>query len=227
MTRYSESSAMLDDDIMQPRRLPVYVLIDTSGSMAGEPITALETGLQSLLSDLITDPQCLDTVWLSIIAFSNHAEQILPLTDLCEVELPPLKAEGATALGDALELLAECLDEEVRRMSETVKGDWRPITFLFTDGAPSDEWEDACDELRNSDRTTLVACGAGPEIDEGVLQRIGDKVIRLQDTQPGTLGVFMCWMSEAVTSTSHSLGTRATRDEVLPPLPDNPAVVLR
>ena len=34
------------------RRLPVYILLDTSGSMKGEPIHSVNVGLQSMLSAL-------------------------------------------------------------------------------------------------------------------------------------------------------------------------------
>ena len=53
------------------RRLPVYLLLDTSGSMNGEPIQAVNVGLQSLLSSLRSDPHALDTVYISIITFDK------------------------------------------------------------------------------------------------------------------------------------------------------------
>ncbi|RYD29479.1 MAG: tellurium resistance protein TerY, partial [Verrucomicrobiaceae bacterium] len=34
------------------RKLPVYLLLDTSGSMSGEPIEQVKTGVQMLLSAL-------------------------------------------------------------------------------------------------------------------------------------------------------------------------------
>ena len=43
------------------RRLPVYLLIDTSGSMKGEPIESVKVGLEALVSSLRTNPYALDT----------------------------------------------------------------------------------------------------------------------------------------------------------------------
>lgn len=51
------------------RRLPVYLLLDTSASMIGEPIEAVKTGLQTLLSVLRQDSYALETVHLSLITF--------------------------------------------------------------------------------------------------------------------------------------------------------------
>lgn len=61
------------------RRLPVYLLLDTSGSMRGEPIAAVNQGLQILVSLLRQNPTALETAYLSIITFDDAAKQILPL----------------------------------------------------------------------------------------------------------------------------------------------------
>ena len=56
---------------MSTRRLPVYVLLDTSGSMSGEPIQAVRSGIDMLLEALRSDPQALETAWLSFITFDT------------------------------------------------------------------------------------------------------------------------------------------------------------
>jgi uncharacterized protein YegL len=38
------------------RRLPVYLLIDTSGSMKGEPIESVKVGIETMLNTLRKDP---------------------------------------------------------------------------------------------------------------------------------------------------------------------------
>ena len=43
------------------RRLPVYLLLDCSGSMSGEPIEAVKQGIKALLTELKGDPQALET----------------------------------------------------------------------------------------------------------------------------------------------------------------------
>ena len=45
------------------RRLLVYLLLDCSGPMAGEPVAAMEMGQGSLLTDMQMGPQALETVW--------------------------------------------------------------------------------------------------------------------------------------------------------------------
>ena len=85
------------------RRLPVYLVLDTSGSMSGEPIEAVKNGVQVLISTLRQDPYALETAFLSLITFDSDARQLVPLTDLSSFQMPELKAAGGTSLGAALQ----------------------------------------------------------------------------------------------------------------------------
>ncbi len=69
------------------RRLPVYLLLDTSGSMHGEPIEAVKNGVQTLLTTLKQDPYALETAYVSVITFDSTARQAVPLTDLLSFNL--------------------------------------------------------------------------------------------------------------------------------------------
>ena len=70
------------------RRLPVYLLIDTSGSMKGEPIESVKVGIETMLSTLRNDPYALETVNISIITYDKDVKQILPLTPIDDLQLP-------------------------------------------------------------------------------------------------------------------------------------------
>ena len=70
------------------RRLPVYLLLDCSGSMMGEPIEAVRQGVKALLSELKGDPQALETAYLSVITFDSSARQVIPLTELMQFQEP-------------------------------------------------------------------------------------------------------------------------------------------
>ena len=109
------------------RRLPVYLLLDTSGSMYGEPIEAVKNGVQVLVSTLRQDPYALETAYLSIITFDSDARQVAPLTELASFQQPNLEANGGTALGEALGLLAQKVDAEVTKTTAEKKGDWKPL----------------------------------------------------------------------------------------------------
>lgn len=107
------------------RRLPVYLVLDTSGSMKGEPLESLKAGLQSMLGALRSDPHALESLALSIITFDREARVVVPLTALEQFSMPSILCpdSGPTHLGMALELLCRQVDAEVRRTSGEEKGD--------------------------------------------------------------------------------------------------------
>lgn len=76
------------------RRLPVYLVIDTSGSMYGEPIEAVKNGIDLLVSSLRQDPHALETAYLSVITFDDKAQQVVPLTELADFQVPSIEAGG-------------------------------------------------------------------------------------------------------------------------------------
>ena len=86
------------------RHLPVYILIDTSGSMKGEPIESVKVGLSDMIATLRQDPYALETVCISIITFDREVNQILPLTELADLQIPYIITpdSGPTFLGNAL-----------------------------------------------------------------------------------------------------------------------------
>ncbi len=209
------------------RRLPVYLLLDCSGSMAGEPIEAIRQGVRALLSDLRGDPQALETAYLSVITFSSSAQQVVPLTELLSFQEPPLAAGGSTALGEALKVLEKCLDSEVRKSTPTQKGDWKPLIFLMTDGQPTDNWETQANILKQKRVGNIIACAAGPGADTNVLKKVTEIVVQITNLNPDDLKAFFKWVSSSVKSTSQSVGqTPAENTPVaLPPPPPQITIV--
>jgi uncharacterized protein YegL len=191
------------------RRLPVYLVLDLSESMLDEGIDALQKGLAALMMDLHGDAQALETAWVSVITFADRAEQVVPLTELARVRIPPLRCRPGTALGGALALLAECIRREVRTQSAEVKGDWKPLVFLLTDGMPTDEWEAPAARLRamaGRHPANLVAVGCGEEADPYVLMQVSGNVLMMRD-DPESFGRLFQWISSSITVTSRAVAS--------------------
>lgn len=204
---------------MSARRLPVYLLLDCSSSMTGQPIEQVRQGLRALLDDLNTEPMAIETVYLSVITFHSTAQQLIPLTELMQFKEPQIQASGATALGAALRLLKDCLKKEVRKNTEEQKGDWKPLVFLMTDGMPTDSWEKAADELKTQKTANLIAFAAGSNALTANLKRITDIVLKSEDLSPGTLKAFFQWMSQSILRTGKSVQVMAAPVDLPPPPP--------
>lgn len=204
------------------RKLPVYLLIDTSGSMMGEPIEAVKNGVQLLVSTLRQDPHALETAYLSIIGFGTTATVLVPLTELSAFQPPALAASGTTSMGDALKLLATQVDKEVTKTTADTKGDWKPLVFLMTDGNPTDDWKAGLDELRKRKVGTVVCCAAGTQCDEKVLKQITEIVVRLDTADSSTIAAFFKWVSASISVGSQKVdsgGKEVTGIDDLPPPP--------
>lgn len=211
------------------RRLPVYLLLDTSGSMSGEPIEAVKNGVQILVSTLRQDPYALETAYLSVITFDSSAKQVVPLTELSTFQTPSIAASGTTALGDALSLLAERIDAEVGKTTAEVKGDWKPLVFIMTDGVPTDDWARGLEKLRKVRTGVVVACAAGQGADTNVLKQITEVVVSLDTADSSTIKAFFKWVSASVSTGSQKVD-RGQKEVTglgdLPPPPPEVNVVL-
>ena len=143
---------------------------------------------------------------MSVITFSSSAQQVIPLTELTAFSEPNLAASGGTALGEALKLLENCLDREVRKSSPTQKGDWKPLIFLMTDGQPTDpNWEQAADHFKGRHVGNTIACAAGPGANSAMLKRITEIVVELSNLQPDQLKAFFKWVSSSIKTTSQNV----------------------
>ena len=204
------------------RRLPVYILIDTSTSMRGEPIEAVRAGLQSLMDSLCQDPYALETVCLSVITYNAQAEQLFPLTEVYKLRLPELVAKGRSALGEALTLLAHKVDEEVVKTSAEHKGDWKPLMFLLSDGGYSGPIAKPIAEFKSRKFGVVVACAAGEKSHLDVLHKITDNVIQISTTDSQSIKAYFKWISSSISMTSTKIENSGSEDVIfneLPPLP--------
>ena len=211
------------------RRLPVYLLLDTSGSMFGEPIEAVKNGVQVLVSTLRSDPYALETAYLSVITFNSSAQQVTPLTELSAFQQPNFEASGCTALGEALALLANKVDTEVVKTTVDVKGDWKPLVFIMTDGEPTDDLNKGIAEFKKRKFGMVVACAAGQGANTDTLKKITECVVQLDTADSATIKSFFKWVSASVSTGSQKVedaGVEVTGLSELPPPPPEVNIVV-
>lgn len=200
------------------RRLPVYLLIDTSYSMEGEALQAVQNGLDSLVTALRQDPQALETAYLSIIEFNSDARQLEELKELEEFEVPTLRVNGMTSMGKALEVLVESVEREVLNSKSK---DWRPLAFLFTDGMPTDDLKKGIDKLKKIKMGMFVACAAGPDADISELKKITEAIVKLDEADSNSISAFFKWVSASISVSSQKVDSGKETNGIgeLPPPP--------
>jgi len=203
------------------RRLPVYILVQTSGAMRGEPIEAIKVGLETMVSSLRQDPFALESVYISVITFNRYPAQILPLTELENMQIPTIAQPEAagTHLGEALDFMCKKIDSEVTLSTPERKGDWMPLLFVMCDGRASDAqlFKESVEKMKLRRFGSIVVClvGANPRTEN--IKQITDKIVNLDTTDGATFRQFFKWVSASVSVGNRSIGT--TDEILLPPPP--------
>ena len=128
-------------------RCPVILLCDTSGSMHGEPIEALNRGLAAFQKDVYKDEIASLRVEVALITFGPvHLTQDFVTID--EFAPPKLTADDVTPMGEAIEYALDLLEQRKEVYKTNGVQYYRPWVFLITDGAPTDNWQNAAQRIR-------------------------------------------------------------------------------
>ncbi len=198
------------------RRLPVYFLIDISESMVGEPIQQVEEGLATIIQALKTDPNAIETVWVSIIVFAGQPKTLVPLQEIISFYPPKFPIGSGTSLSKGLGHLMFELRKNIVRTTAEQKGDWKPIVFLFTDGVPTDDTKYAISEWKqNWQRTAnLVAISFGSEIDTQLLSELTDTVLHFKNTDATAYKHFFKWITDSIKTSSVSVENNSSGFEL-------------
>jgi len=143
----------MTQEVCGPLRLPLYLMVDVSASMAGAAIEAIRVALDDMLQRLRIN-KAAKTVHLAVITFSSAAMQTIPLSSvmalksLHDLGLDDLEPSGSSSFGDALKLLKESLTYELKSVGQP-DGDGRPLIVVFTDGDVTDNWTMYADALKD------------------------------------------------------------------------------
>lgn len=132
-------------------RVPIILLLDTSGSMSGKPIQELNRGIAAFKEDVLKDTQASLSVEVAIIKFGPVVQLIQDFVTVDNFTPPTLEASGQTPMGAGIEYALNLLEDR----KETYKANgiqyYRPWVFLITDGAPTDSWQSAAQRVRENE----------------------------------------------------------------------------
>lgn len=191
------------------RRLPIFLVVDVSESMAGNSHRQMQEAINRLVQCLRCDPYALDSVYLSVIAFAGAAGVVAPLTDLMGFYPPRLPMGSGTSLGAALNLTMDEMQKNVVVSTEGKKGDFKPLVYILTDGAATDNTQNAVKRWQTEfkHKAKLVAVGLGTFADLSILNESAELTFRIddQDLEEAYLALTRS-IEESILSQSRSLG---------------------
>lgn len=189
------------------RRLPIFLVLDVSESMAGKAIDDVQSGIKMLTDALMGDPFAMETVYISVIAFAGKAKTIVPLTYIMDFIPPQLPIGSGTNLSDALKVLMHEIDTNVKKNTHDTKGDWKPLIFILTDGTPNDNYKAAAAQWKlNYGKYSTVAVLMGENSDASALKSITDNVLVFKETTKESYQAFFKWVSSSIQTSSKEIG---------------------
>lgn len=154
------------------QRTPLILVLDSSGSMYGQPIQQLNEGLKLLEQELKNDVIAAKRVRILVIEYGGYDQCTVhgDWKDAMDFTAPVLEANGTTPMGQAITLALEEIEAEKQRFKQAGVAYTRPWLFLMSDGVPTDQWEPAaqlCRQAEESQKTAvfpIMVDGASAEV---------------------------------------------------------------
>ncbi len=217
------------------RHLPVYLLLDTSGSMEGAPIESVRNGLEQFQTEVSSDPFARDSVKVGVITFSSDAQLVTGgLVPVASFQPPYLTASGATRLDLAFRVLLDSMEKDVTKaIIGGQKGDWKPVVFILTDGRPTDEngnetdrlWRPAREAVINRPKgqirpSVIVAVGCGTNVEDNTLKSISTGTAFKMGTNEAAFVALFQYLSQSITQSVQPGGNVDNPFANMPPSSD-------
>ena len=185
------------DKVEIPRKMcPVIFLLDTSGSMSGAPIGAVNRAIENVMPELVSmnESNADNEIKVAVMTFDYDAKWVIGEDELLSPEdvtnsWRDLDANGYTSMGAAFRSLNEKLSVSHGFMKRA-SGSVAPVLFLLSDGEPTDDYRAGLQVLQKNNWYKIavrVAVGYGEANDEILREFTGNEGTVLHSNDPNDL----------------------------------------
>lgn len=188
-------------------RCACVLLLDTSGSMFGAPIMALNEGIRAFKDELENDPLASLRVETAIVSFDSSVQLVQDFATVDALATPVLDASGVTSTASAVNKAIDMVEERKQTYRDAGIQYYRPWIVLITDGASTDEksqMDAASDRVRQAENAKQLAFfSIGVEgADMNELNQMGTRGAMPLDGL--AFREFFVWLSSSMTRVSSS-----------------------
>ena len=200
-------------------RCPCVLLLDTSGSMQGAPINALNEGLRSFKDDLINNSLASRRVEVAVITFDYNVKIVQGFVTADQFQLPMLTAQGPTHTGAAIHKALDIIQSRKAQYRANGVAYYRPWIFMITDGEaqgePGNLLEKAAQRIKEEEANKRVAFFT-VGVENANMTRLSQISVRTPIKLKGlNFTELFLWLSASMSAVSHS---RLDEQVALPPI---------
>ncbi|HLK56560.1 MAG TPA: VWA domain-containing protein [Chthonomonadaceae bacterium] len=196
-------------------RCPCVLLLDTSRSMEGAPIEALNAGVRTFRDELIKDSVAARRVEIAVVSFDTFVYLVQPFVTVNQFQPPTLTVQGFTSMGTAIQKTLDLIQERKALYRANGMAYYRPWVLMITDGEPHGEADhvvqDAARRIREDEENKRLAFFA-VGVQNASMQKLSQITVRPPVKLSGlNFQDMFVWLS-----TSMQLVSRSRVDEQIP-----------
>ncbi|MEB3179429.1 MAG: VWA domain-containing protein [Nostocaceae cyanobacterium] len=200
-------------------RCPCVLLLDTSGSMQGMALNALNEGLQSFKNDLIQNSLASRRVEVAIVTFDSIVNVVQDFVTADLFSPPTLTAQGLTNMGSGINKALDLVQERKAKYRNNGIAYYRPWIFMITDGEPQGESdqvvEQAAQRVKDDEANKRVAFFS-VGVENANMARLSELAVRTPLKLQGlNFTEMFVWLSASMSAVSHS---KVDEQVALPPI---------
>ena len=124
-------------------RCSIVLILDVSGSMAGDPINTVNRALGKFRDIIREDSVTALRADVAIIEFDDEARVVQDFTNGMDFEPPALAVRGGTNYSQAVNLALDIIEARKQSYREGGVAYYRSLAYFLTDGLPQDDDTDA------------------------------------------------------------------------------------
>ncbi len=196
------------------QRTPLVLLLDTSGSMSGEKINALNRAIVRFKNEVENNHRASLSVEVAIITFGGSVQLIQDFVTIDNFSPRQLTANGGTPMGQAIDSALDLLSRRKAVYKQNGIAYCRPWILMITDGEPTDSWQTAAQKVKNTENNkgvTFFSVGV-QEANMNILKQISSKNKPMKLDGLKFEGLFI-WLSNSMAKISGSqLGDQVSLD---------------
>lgn len=187
-----ESNNLFGSMTTTPRKnLPIFYLLDTSGSMTGEPIAILNRAMTETMDALkkVAKKNSDAKLQIAVMEFNSNVKWMQPngLEDVEDFYWVDLQAAGLTEVGAALKEL----DSKLSRGSflNGIMGNLMPVIIIMTDGGATSSYKKELNEIKKNkwfQNASKIGFAVGDDADIDMITDVvgnSEAVIRTDDME--------------------------------------------